>query len=288
MRSALQRLTGLTLVVGALPLVTACAPQDKYDSLMTANRSLKEQVAAAEQERDQARSNLAAAQDQLTRTSDEYRDLEQRYENLNESVKGLDEANEDSIRRIAQLEIGPLPQEVETAIQNLTARYPDVMTFDSEAGMLRFSSDFTFDLGSTEIKDPAARSLRTLAGILNEDVAKNLEARIIGHTDNVPIRKPSTLAKHPTNMHLSVHRAIAVGEALETAGINANRIQVAGFGEFRPIVPNGPRGAAQNRRVEIFVTTKGAVIEGATTFAPLRAAGDTAASAEPTQETPMK
>jgi len=162
------------------------------------------------------------------------------------------------------------------------------MTFDAEAGMLRFSSDFTFDLGSTDIKDPAARSLRTLAGLLNEDVAMNLEARIVGHTDNVPIRKASTLAKHSTNMHLSVHRAIAVGEALEQAGIDANRIQVAGYGEFRPIVPNGSRGAAQNRRVEIFVTTRGAVIEGATTFAPLRASGDTAASAEPVDVTPMK
>lgn len=288
MRSALDRLTGLTLLLGAIPLVTACAPQDKYDNLMTANRSLKEQVASAEQERDQARGNLDAAQDQLSRTSGEYRDLEHRYNDLNQSVQGLDEANEDSLRRISQLEIGSLPQEVETAIQNLTARYPDLMTFDSEIGMLRFSSDFTFDLGSTEIKSPAARSLKTLAGILNDDAARNLEARIVGHTDNVPIRKPATLAKHATNMHLSMHRAIAVGEALETAGVNVDRIQVAGFGDNRPIVPNGPRGAAENRRVDIFVTTRGAVIEGATVFAPLRAAGDTAASAETDREMPMK
>ncbi len=290
MRSALDRLTGLTLLLGlgAIPLVTACAPQDKYDNLMTANRSLKEQVASAEQERDQARGNLDAAQDQLSRTSGEYRDLEHRYNDLNQSVQGLDEANEDSLRRISQLEIGVLPQEVETAIQNLTARYPALMTFDSEIGMLRFSSDFTFDLGSTEIKSPAARSLKTLAGILNDDAARNLEARIVGHTDNVPIRKPATLAKHPTNMHLSMHRAISVGEALESAGVSVDRIQVAGFGDNRPIVPNGPRGAAENRRVDIFVTTKGAVIEGATVFAPLRAAGDTAASADTDSEMPMK
>jgi hypothetical protein len=28
---------------------------------------------------------------------------------------------------------------------------------------------------------------------------------------------------------------------------------VAGWGEYRPIVENGPRGAAQNRRVEVFI-----------------------------------
>jgi hypothetical protein len=61
-------------------------------------------------------------------------------------------------------------------------------------------------------------------------------------------------AQHPTNMHLSAHRAISVRDALVSDGVTANRMQVAGYGEFRPIVPNGANGAAQNRRVEIFLT----------------------------------
>ena len=55
-------------------------------------------------------------------------------------------------------------------------------------------------------------------------------------------------------MHLSAHRAISVRDALVGDGVSANRMQIAGYGEFRPIVPNGPNGAAANRRVEIYLT----------------------------------
>ena len=54
-------------------------------------------------------------------------------------------------------------------------------------------------------------------------------------------------------MHLSVHRAISVRKALAGAGVEPARIQVAGYGEFRPIVPNGPKGAAENRRVDLIL-----------------------------------
>jgi chemotaxis protein MotB len=76
---------------------------------------------------------------------------------------------------------------------------------------------------------------------------------VVGHTDNVPIRRGSTAAQHPTNMHLSAHRAISVRDALNADGVTANRFMVAGYGEFRPIVTNGARGADANRRVELFL-----------------------------------
>jgi len=41
--------------------------------------------------------------------------------------------------------------------------------------------------------------------------------------------------------------------------IAQERTSVRGFGEYRPIVPNKPnkRGNPQNRRVEIYIVTKG-------------------------------
>jgi hypothetical protein len=44
-----------------------------------------------------------------------------------------------------------------------------------------------------------------------------------------------------------------VRDLLVSDGVAANRVEVAGWGEYRPIVENGPRGAAQNRRVEVFI-----------------------------------
>jgi flagellar motor protein MotB len=241
------------LAVVAGLFTTGCTPQDRYDHLLTANRSLKEQVASMQHERDEARAELRAVQDRLVTTTTSYDTLQVRYDELNSSVEGLDEANEDYLRRIARLEMGPLPIEVETAIEDLAVAHPDVLAFDAKMGMVRFASDFTFDLGSVSLKDDANRMINELATILNEPAARGLEARVVGHTDNVPIRRPETKRRHPTNKHLSVHRAISVGDALIAAGVDPTRIQVAGYGEFRPVVVNGKRGAAANRRVEIFL-----------------------------------
>jgi chemotaxis protein MotB len=149
--------------------------------------------------------------------------------------------------------MGPLPPDIEADLQRLASEYPQLMTFDARRGMLRFSSDFSFALGSTELSQDAMTTLDVLADILNKSSAAGLEVRVVGHTDNVPIGKPETRQKHPTNLHLSVHRAIAVQDALVDQGVAATRIQVAGYGEYRPIVANGPKGAQANRRVEIFL-----------------------------------
>jgi flagellar motor protein MotB len=61
-------------------------------------------------------------------------------------------------------------------------------------------------------------------------------------------------ARHPTNRHLSAHRAIAVARALEQGGVPGDRIMIAGWGEYRPTAPNNPRGGTPaNRRVEIYL-----------------------------------
>jgi flagellar motor protein MotB len=165
--------------------------------------------------------------------------------------------------------------EIEEALDHLAAAYPDLLTFDASRGLLRFSSDFTFDLGSAAVKPDAAATMGTLADILNAPEAAPFELRVIGHTDNVPVERPRTKQLHPTNVHLSVHRAISVRDALVEAGVEPARIQVAGYGEFRPIVPNGAKGAAENRRVELLLV-------------PMKTAATRIEQPPPVIEEPMK
>jgi len=47
-----------------------------------------------------------------------------------------------------------------------------------------------------------------------------------------------------------------VKDVLQNAGVSPTRMSVAGYGEYRPIVPNGPGGAEANRRVEIFLVER--------------------------------
>jgi len=150
--------------------------------------------------------------------------------------------------------IGPLPVELDDALMELAEANSEMMSYDQELGMVKFQSDLTFDLGSVALKSAAASGLEELAKILNTPIAAGYEVRVVGHTDNVPIRRAVTRSKHPTNWHLSVHRSISVKDALSKAGVDEVRIGVAGYGMHRPVAANNAnRGHEKNRRVEIFL-----------------------------------
>ncbi len=243
----------LTVTAGLLVAAAGCVQQDKYDDAILSSRSLKEQLVTAQQQRDTANANLQTVRTQLEEARAANDKLRSQVGELNSSLDVQLRKYDDLMRRVSQLEFGPLPAELEEALDHLAAAYPDVLAFDPKTGMLRFSSDYSFDLGSAELKPDAATTIATLAGILSAPEASSFEIRLVGHTDNVPVEKPTTLRNHPTNVHLSVHRAISVRDSLVAASVAPGRVQVAGYGEFRPIVQNGPKGAAQNRRVELLL-----------------------------------
>jgi chemotaxis protein MotB len=240
--------TGLVLVGG----LAGCVPQAKYDDLMTAYRSKEQQVLTLQGDLDSSRANeealraqlaqaaadLAAARDMMAGGSGNLDEMTRRYEEL--------------LKRINAMDSGPLSESVSNALTLLAQQNPDIFEFDAKRGMLRFKSDVTFDSGSARLSPKAVEVLRKVAPILNTGDAMNLEVKVVGHTDNQPINRSRN--EHPTNVHLSAHRAISVRDELVRAGVQAGRFQVAGYGEFRPIVANGARGARENRRVEIFLT----------------------------------
>jgi flagellar motor protein MotB len=79
-----------------------------------------------------------------------------------------------------------------------------------------------------------------------------------GHTDDVPIaRAPDTGAPVPpfaSNWELSTARALAVSRVLIRAGIPADKVVAAGFGQHHPRAPNRDEAArAKNRRIEVLL-----------------------------------
>jgi flagellar motor protein MotB len=129
----------------------------------------------------------------------------------------------------------------ETAVQ--------VRTSETGEETLTLNEMLLFDSGSVEIKTSGYPALIKVVDYLNRD--KNLQARIEGHTDNVPIHT----AQFPDNTALSKGRARAVFDYLvKTQHVAASRLTVQGMGEIRPIAPNrDSAGRAKNRRVEIIV-----------------------------------
>ncbi len=132
-----------------------------------------------------------------------------------------------------------------------------MVTFDANTGIVKFKSDLLFKSGSDVVMPPAEAAIKSLCTILNSREAAEFDVIIAGHTDDQPIRYAA--AKHPTNWHLSVHRAISVLNIMSASNVAQSRMSVRGFGELRPVVPNEPgnKGHPQNRRVEIYIVPKG-------------------------------
>ncbi len=108
-----------------------------------------------------------------------------------------------------------------------------------------------FSSGSTSVGSEGVRALKQLAAVL----ATNPEISIMieGHTDDVPFRKGSSIKD---NWDLSVMRATSIVRILmDAASIEAERITVAGRGEYLPIDPRDtPEARRKNRRTEIILS----------------------------------
>jgi len=111
-----------------------------------------------------------------------------------------------------------------------------------------------FDSGSAELRADAVPALTAIAASLPE-----VELRVEGHTDNVPMHS----AVYATNWELSSARASTIARfLLEHGTVNPVKLSVAGYAEFHPVASNAtPEGRAQNRRVDI-VFLKAAEVQG--------------------------
>jgi chemotaxis protein MotB len=152
-----------------------------------------------------------------------------------------------------------LPVELSTMLEDFAKQQPELVTFDEARGIVRFKSDLLFEKGSDTVAPEASEAVKSLCAILNSEQGKKFDIIIAGHTDDIPVLKPDTKAKHPTNWYLSAHRAISVLDIMEASNIEQKRMSVRGFGEYRPVAPNKPNkeGNPQNRRVEIYIVPEG-------------------------------
>jgi chemotaxis protein MotB len=164
----------------------------------------------------------------------------------------------------------PLNHDQVRKLEELRRKYPE-FEFDSQTGVSKFSTDLLFASGQDDITPHSLQILAEFAHIMNQSDAQHLKILVVGHTDNQPIGKQHTRIEHPTNWHLSGHRAAAVVLALRKAGIAEMRMGAAGYGEWQPAASNADNGGRQkNRRVEIFVLAPDASIAGWDDHIPLK------------------
>ncbi|SDJ37235.1 OmpA family protein [Aliiruegeria lutimaris] len=108
----------------------------------------------------------------------------------------------------------------------------------SEANEIYFAS------GSARLEAKSAPMLDSLAEIVGR--CPDLSIEIGGHTDSVGPER--------ANLRLSERRAKSVAAYLEGKGVENARMQIAGYGEIRPVADNSTeRGRWRNRRIEFSI-----------------------------------
>lgn len=106
----------------------------------------------------------------------------------------------------------------------------------------RVSLYINFDFNKATLKPDATPIIEQVVKLLKDNPALKLE--IGGHTDNIGARD--------YNAKLSGSRAGSVVSALAAQGIDAKRLNAAGYGPDKPVTTNDTdEGRAKNRRVEL-------------------------------------
>lgn len=228
-----------------------CVSGGAYDNATGVNRALSETNTQLQADLDQSRAELAIEKTQRTQLERTNSELRQTVRAQADQLQQVDADFEKFGERMSNMQM--IDFETSRALARM-ARENEGFSYDSSTGVLRFSSDLTFPSGSDQIRDTAISGLKALADVLKSTSAANYEIQIVGHTDSQPISS-GTARLHPTNMHLSCHRAISVRKELIAMGVSADRLMAAGWGDQRPLVPNNTKGGTpENRRVEIYLT----------------------------------
>lgn len=251
-----KRVLAVAVLGSTMIGLTGCISMDEHKRLEAAFNQAREQLARAEYD-------LAARQKEIDALKAQLAEKDRLLAGGLTGVDALKKERDLLAAKLAELQKKydellatagkpELPALVRNKLEELAKMYPDLLEFDPETNRIRFKSDLTFDLGSTVVKERAKEALKLLAGILNIPEIQNNEIRIVGNTDDVPIRKSSPMI---SNWYLSTNRAHSVRQVLNDFGVGETRVQPAGWGEMRPVAPNaaGHKGNEKNRRVDIFI-----------------------------------
>ena len=217
--------------------------------------------------------NLESEKQLSSKLNLEISDLNKTIQALNNKLSELDQALSLSINNSEskEVEIESLKVKLDEALKEKIGELSEYRSefFGRLKGILKdqkeinivgdrfvLQSEILFNSGSAEIGVKGKERLTEISGLLQSITNKipnkiNWIIQVEGHTDNVPI----STNEFPSNWELSVARAIAVARIMIDNGIEPNRINVAGYGEFRPLVENSnEKNKNKNRRIELKLT----------------------------------
>lgn len=157
----------------------------------------------------------------------------------------VEEVSEDVAGRVL-LGDERLPERVETSTYLPNLEGVEVSRV-AEGISLRVQDQLLFPSATAEL---TAGGSSLVASLLETIQRYDGEVWVEGHSDSQSINTP----EYSSNWALSSARAIAIVEALEAAGVDAERLRAVGLAATQPLEDNHtPEGRARNRRVEVVI-----------------------------------
>ena len=205
------------MVLGLVAMLTGCQStadlKAERDALFAQNTELQDEL-------DQTRTALEAAEADRVAISDQVDDLEAKLADARASKAPALQANTgfDDISGV----------EIIHGAGRVTIRVP---------------GDVLFASGKVSVKDNAKKTLARIADVIKSDYPRNT-IRIEGYTDSDKIKKSGW----KDNLQLSMERAAAVQRYLASKGVDDKKMYAAGFGASKP-----KSSKAASRRVEVVV-----------------------------------
>ncbi len=265
-------LTGTVVCGGVVAMLAGgCVSMDTYRSVEAKNRRLAAEKVGVETELQDERSVTDSLRVRITSLEGEIRTKDELVANLrseNDAMHEMLGTTKTTLEILAARQplgsvniVGAkLPAPLDSALKGFADAHPGAVVYDAAHGNVKWRADLLFALGSDVVVDNSKGALRDFSEVLKSSAAADFEVVIVGHTDDKPIKQASTRAAHPTNWHLAAHRAISVSRVLLDYGYAPDRVIVAGCSEYRPVASNSTDGgAAQNRRVEIYLVPRGSI-----------------------------
>jgi chemotaxis protein MotB len=218
------------------------AEQKKSADLDSKRAALEAQLAECEAALQKTHDELQSTQGELAQVVKDKSALKGSVDDMKQALDELARRKAEADRRI-------------TEYKGLLQRFKSLI----DAGKLKvkivdgrmvvaLASDILFSSGSAALSKDGKAALVEVAGLLAQIPERKFQ--IEGHTDNVPIRTE----QFPSNWELASARALNVLKTMVDAGLAADRVSAASFGDSKPAAPNDtPEGRAQNRRIEIVV-----------------------------------
>lgn len=118
------------------------------------------------------------------------------------------------------------------------------------------NSELLFPSGGWEMSTEAKQTIAKIAAILAPQ--QTTKIMVNGYTDSTPIGPHLRNEGITSNLVLSQKRADNVMQYMISQGVKPNLVSAQGFGEADPVASNDtPAGRAQNRRVELTLTSTG-------------------------------